>query len=66
MAESLESAEAQLQDYENDPDLRCYESDHDASTDPTGPFRLIWVLIEALPTQDQVERVIVSAWDESP
>ncbi|MGH2364589.1 MAG: hypothetical protein ACRDHX_08055 [Chloroflexota bacterium] len=66
MAQSLENAEALLQDYEMEPDLRCYEADAAAHTDVDGPFRQVWVLVESLATDQQQERVIVSSWDEAP
>lgn len=66
IAESIDSVETLLQDYEMEPDLRCYESDNDARTDVEGPFRHVWVLVEALPSVEKVERVVVSSWDEAP
>ena len=66
IAQSLENAEALLQDYEMEPELRCYMSDAAAQTDVDGPFRHAWVLVESLATDQQQGRVIVSSWDEAP
>lgn len=64
IAESLDSAQALMREYELEDSLTCYESDEEAAGDVTGPFRHTWVQVETFPTEAEQERIVVISWDE--